>query len=106
MEGAMLSLMTISASVERVVELTKGIVAYLQRRFGREEVPLPAGITRVLSAVYGAAMFFIGSVEIGQTIGVTVTPFVAAVGGLLCSGGSGLWHDVLEIVREMKRGRA
>jgi hypothetical protein len=47
-EGAMLSLMTVSASVERAVELTKEIVAYLQRRFAREVVPLPAGVSRAL----------------------------------------------------------
>jgi len=83
-------ILAFSLATERVVEMIKGMLPELNEKFKKIAYPL-------MGIIVGAAICAVNNLNI---------PFVELKGwteflitGLLCSGGSGLWHDILKVLQ-------
>jgi hypothetical protein len=95
-------LVALSVASERVVEIVKGAVHFLdteQPDADRERVRRVA--LHVLAVVAGVVTAFLARPAIPTALPVTDNASILAL-GLLASGGSGLWNSVLTYALETK----
>lgn len=101
-----------SLSVERVVEIIKGMVPFLaeEHKDKNKERYRRASI-QVLAALVGMAIALVAQEQIQPLLstmfkspGMLGTPG-AIILGLLASGGSGFWNQTMGIVEEIKKAK-
>lgn len=85
----------VSVAAERVVEMAKPLINQALSDEGAKFA------YHVVAAITGGTLHAMS----GQTVPFFETPMTSSVVvGLLASGGSGVWHDLLGILRNFKSG--
>ena len=99
-------MVAISMSVERVVEILKGIIPPLSKTWPGDKDYLRFAILHILAAVAGAGVAFAAQSQIAsqvQMLDFKAHPYFGyAVIGLMASGGSAMWNQALDIVQAVK----
>lgn len=99
-------MVAISMSVERVVEIIKGIVPALSKTWTGDKEYLRYAILQILSTVTGAGVAYAAQSQIASQVQMLDFKDHAYIGyaviGLMASGGSAMWNHALDIVQAAK----
>src|SRR5580693_8871879 len=96
-------LVTLSVSVERVVEMLKGIIPKLADKWPTGD-NIRCAILQLIAASVGFCIAWQAHIKIDSFPNL---PDLATwiLLGLLSSGGSGVWNHALDIVQAVKQGK-
>ena len=98
------AMVALSVSVERIVEIIKGLIPWL----ATSPSPIRPPVLQALATAIGwAAAMGLGPQRVLWFIGDSAVASYAAgaVLGLLASGGSSFWNHLLDIVSEIKKAK-
>jgi len=99
-------MVAISMSVERVVEIIKGIVPALSKSWTGDKDYLRFAILQILSTVTGGVVAYAAQSQIASQVQMLDFKDHAYIGyaviGLMASGGSAMWNHALDIVQAIK----
>jgi hypothetical protein len=99
-------MVAISMSVERVVEIIKGIFPPLSKTWPGDWEYARFATLHVLATLAGAVVAFAAQTQIETQVPMLdfkAHPYVGyAVIGLMASGGSAMWNNALDIAQAMK----
>lgn len=99
MEELIALMVALSMATERLVEITRGFVPFTEKLSGTWR----KSTLQLHAAVAGVAVTFMAEPMIAGTLPEQWNNSMGLVVlGLLASGGSGLWHTVLDYMMEMK----
>ncbi len=100
-------LAAMSVSVERIVEILKGFIPYLNKQLdpGSAENRRRA-LLHVIAALFGALIAYLGHAQISSIAAAKPLMDLQWLGyiiiGLLTAGGSAFWNHVLDIIGALK----